>query len=68
MVRVRREDNRNRGCENTRNQSGKVEKETVRKKKDLRSLMKDDKKNTVMMNYDTNFTNSLQTSPRKLGL
>ncbi|CAH2033600.1 unnamed protein product [Thlaspi arvense] len=46
----------NRKCENTEKQSGGEEKETVRKKNDLRSLMEEEKKmNLVVMSYDTNY-------------
>ncbi|CAA7014263.1 unnamed protein product [Microthlaspi erraticum] len=47
----------NRGCEDSERQSGVEEKETVRKKKDLRSLMEEEKKtnNVVVMSYDTNY-------------
>ncbi|KAL0651039.1 hypothetical protein Bca4012_093730 [Brassica carinata] len=47
---------KNRGCEITKKLSGQDEKETVRKKKDLRSLMEEETNvvKTVVMNYDTN--------------
>ncbi|WZZ58462.1 uncharacterized protein BNAC05G17510D [Brassica napus] len=46
-------------CEDARQQSGECEKETVSKKKDLRSLMEEEEEeedvNRVVMDYDTNY-------------
>lgn len=43
-------------CEDTRKQSGEEEKETVSKKKDLRSLMEEEENvKMVVMDYDTNY-------------
>lgn len=63
--RVETEEGKNRKCEYTKDQ------ETVRNKKDLRSLMEEERNvvNTVVMSYDTNYYKlSCQISPRKLGL
>ncbi|KAJ0257601.1 Nucleolar GTP-binding protein [Hirschfeldia incana] len=44
-------------CEDTRKQKGEEEKETVSKKKDLRSLMEEEEEdvNVVVRDYDTNY-------------